>query len=187
MNRIPFPSRRRVLIAAAGALAGCATPPAAPWEARLQRDALVLLGEVHDNPEQHRLRLAVLRRALRSGWRPAIAMEQFDTDRQADIDRARVERPGDAQHLIAQASAARGGWDWDHYRPIVALALEFDLPLRAANLPASVANRLVRGDYAAVLGEPRVRELGLMPPPDADWQAAQQREIVHRRLKRGGR
>jgi uncharacterized iron-regulated protein len=35
----------------------------------------------------------------------------------------------------------------------------------------------VRADYAAVLGEPRVRELGLATPPDAEWQAAQQREI----------
>ena len=49
-----------------------------PWEDRLRGDAIVLLGEVHDNPVQHGLRLEVLRRAFEAGWRPAIAMEQFD-------------------------------------------------------------------------------------------------------------
>lgn len=157
--------------------AGCAAAPVAPWEGRLQGSAVVLLGEVHDNAEQHRLRLAVLRRALHAGWRPAIAMEQFDADRQAEIDRARRERPGDARYLIEQASAGRRGWEWAHYRPIVALALEFELPLLAANLPPSEAARLVRSDYAEVLGEARARELGLVPPPSADWQAEQQRAV----------
>ena len=106
-------------------LTACATPePAAQWESRLRGDAVVLLGEVHDNAEQHRLRLAVLRRALSAGWRPAIAMEQFDIDRQADIDRARRERPRDAQHLIEAATAPRSGWDWALYRPVVASDLK---------------------------------------------------------------
>jgi uncharacterized iron-regulated protein len=175
-------TRRQLIVTAAcglplRALMGCATPPAAPWETRLGGNAVVLLGELHDNAEQHRWRLAVLRRALQAGWRPAIAMEQFDTDRQSDIERARRELPGDAQHLIARAGTARGGWDWAHYRPVVALVLEFELPLLAANLPAGEANRLVRSDYAAVLGAERARELGLAQAPAADWQAAQEREI----------
>jgi len=45
---------------------------------------------VHDNAALHRDRLDVLRRAVaHAGWRPAIAMEQFDIDRQPDIERAR--------------------------------------------------------------------------------------------------
>ena len=159
-------------------LTACATPePPAAWESRLRGDAVVLLGEVHDNAEQHRLRLAVLRRALSAGWRPAIAMEQFDIDRQADIDRARRERPRDAQHLIEAATAPRSGWDWALYRPVVALALAYELPLIAANLPNADANRLVRNDYAAVLGGERTRALGLAAPPPADLQSAQEREI----------
>ena len=71
--------------------------------------SVVLLGEVHDNAVQHRLRLEVLRRAFAAGWRPAIAMEQFDRERQGDIDRARAERPGDAQALIERATAPPAG------------------------------------------------------------------------------
>src|SRR6267378_5864475 len=74
-------------------------PPEA-WENRLQDDSVVMLGEVHDNAMQHRLRLEILRRAFAAGWRPAIVMEQFDHEHQAEIDRARRERPMDAQHVI---------------------------------------------------------------------------------------
>src|SRR5690606_3556385 len=59
-------ARRRVLAGGLGAallgLQSCATAPrqAAGWEARLRGRALVLLGEKHDQAEQHRVRLAVL-------------------------------------------------------------------------------------------------------------------------------
>ena len=144
-------------------------------------DAIVLLGEVHDNAELQRQRWAVLRDALRSGWRPAFAMEQFDIDRQADIERARRARPRDVAHLIATATPAPSGWDWDLYRPVIALALEHGLPLLAANLPPPLARRLVEHDAVAVFGAARARELALVGPDavviDAAWQAAQQHEI----------
>ncbi len=159
-------------------LAGCAAVPRPPepWEARLQGGTFALLGEVHDNPEHHRRRAAVLRRAVEAGWRPALLMEQFDIDRQAAIERSRRERPRDAKHLIAQAGAPNG-WAWNDYEPLVAIALQFDLKLFAANLPRALAARLVRETPQAVFGAQRSRELGLDALPDAAWQAAQEREI----------
>ncbi|HSB23293.1 MAG TPA: ChaN family lipoprotein [Burkholderiaceae bacterium] len=173
--------RRALLRAAAGAvvgsLAGCASSIAspAPWESRLRGQALALLGEVHDNAQQHRLRTDVLARALAAGWRPTLVMEQFDLDRQDDVDRARRERPRVAAHVVAQA--AGGGWHWPYYEPVIALALAHDLPLVAGNVPRAWTSKLVRDDYAAVLGDARVRAWGLDRRPDADWQAAQEREI----------
>jgi uncharacterized iron-regulated protein len=102
----------------------------------MQGHRVVLLGEVHDNAAQHTLRLAALRQLVVKGIRPAIAFEQFDRERQPDIDRARRERPGDANYLIAQAKG-RGEWQWDFYRPFVALALEYDLPIVAATFRAT--------------------------------------------------
>jgi hypothetical protein len=88
-------------------LASCRTSPQLPsWESRLQGNAVVMLGEVHDNRQVHRLRLETLGRALAAGWRPAIVMEQFDREQQSEIDRARCEKPDDAQHLIDLASGA---------------------------------------------------------------------------------
>jgi uncharacterized iron-regulated protein len=170
--------RRRFCALAAGACAGCALgDTASPWEERLRGDTLALLGEVHDNAEAHRRRAASLRRAVDAGWRPALVMEQFDADRQPDIDRSRRERPADASHLIAQASPGRSGWDWSLYRPVIELALAFDLPLVAGNLPRAEATRLVREPFDTVLGLERTARLGLDAPLDPAWQAAQEREI----------
>lgn len=99
----------------------------------MQGKRIVLLGEVHDNAMQHALRAQALRRYVQSGARPAIAFEQFDRGAQDAIDRARRERPGDVDYLVAQANGAPT-WRWEFYKPFVALALEYDLPIVAANL-----------------------------------------------------
>jgi uncharacterized iron-regulated protein len=175
--------RREVLcagIAAAAAIAstGCAewNTPQLDWPARLSGPTLALLGEVHDNSEHHRLRAAALRQAVEGGWRPAIVMEQFDLEHQADIDRARDERPGDTRYLIAQAAGAPS-WRWSDYEAFVALALQYQLPLLAGNLSRSTASRLSRDDFNTVLGAERVRAWRLAEAPDAAWQAAQEHEI----------
>lgn len=146
-----------------GALAAEKFP--APWENRLQGNAIVLLGETHDNAVQHRLRLQVLQRAFKAGWRPAIVMEQFDREHQADMDRARRERPRDPRYLIERAAPAQdkpgGGWNWDFYRPYVALALQYEVPLFAGNLSRADAGRIVAQGYGAVFDEATVQRLGL--------------------------
>jgi uncharacterized iron-regulated protein len=137
--------------------------------AEMARRPVVLLGEVHDNAAQHAARAAALRRLLESGARPAIAFEQFDRERQADIDRARRETPPPgrtlAEHVIEQARPARG-WDWRLYRPFVELALEFDLPIVAANLSRADAMRVATQGFAAVFDEPTRARAGLdaLPP-----------------------
>ncbi|MDE2396595.1 MAG: ChaN family lipoprotein [Burkholderiales bacterium] len=171
-----------VITALCALLIGCATPPQ-PWESRLSGNTLALLGEVHDNAAQHRLRLDLLRRALGRGWRPAIAMEQFDIGRQRDIERARRERPHDARYLIERATATTpggkpgAGWDWAFYEPYVALALAYDLPLLAANLPEADTRRIVHEGTAAVFDPARRAVLGLDRPIAADWERAQEAEI----------
>ena len=136
-----------------------------PWEDRLRGDAIVLLGEVHDNPVMQRLRLEVLRRAFEAGWRPAIAMEQFDREQQVDIERARMERPLDADYLIDKAARQHGksmnGWNWEYYRPYVALALQYGVPLLAANLSRHDAQKIIELGYSAVFDDSMEHLLGL--------------------------
>ena len=142
---------------------------------------MVLLGEMHDNPEHHRQRLEVLRRAFAAGWRPAIAMEQFDRERQAAIERARREKPRDAQHVINLAAPPEGvrgsNWHWDFYRPFVELALEYAVPLIAANLSTADTSKVVRGGYSSVFDADSIKALGLNVAIPPDLQFAQEREI----------
>jgi len=177
-----MPRMRSAVFFLAVLLCACTTTaPPRGWDDRLRGDAVVLLGEVHDNAEQHRLRLEALQRAFASGWRPAIAMEQFDREHQADIDRARRERPGDAQHVIDAATPsgnrAGSGWNWAFYRPFVELALRYDVPLIAANLSNADTAKTVRGGYAAVFSAAEIAALGLDLPVAPEVQAAQEREI----------
>ncbi|CAG9168240.1 ChaN family lipoprotein [Cupriavidus pinatubonensis] len=162
-------------ITVATVLAGCTTTPQSPPPDTLSTtfpsNSYILLGEVHDNPTGQQQRLAALTRAVEQGWRPAIAMEQFDRERQVDIDRARRERPTDADYLIAQAGG--GGWQWTQYRPVVALALQYDLPLLAANLSRADAAKIVRGGLDGLFTPQQRAQLGLTGALPPDLAAAQ--------------
>jgi uncharacterized iron-regulated protein len=127
-------------------LAACAHPPPAT-ELHLEQP-VVLLGEVHDNAAQHALRLRAFEARLASGARPALLMEQFDREHQAVIDGLRARPPApDADAIIAAAGGS--GWEWRHYRPFVALALQHDLPLVAANVSRAQARRVMSAGLQA--------------------------------------
>ncbi len=135
-------------------------PTASALARAIDGHRIVLLGEVHDNAAQHALRAAALRRILEKGARPAIVFEQFDRDRQSDIDRARRERPRDADHVISRAKSD-SGWRWNDYRPLIALALEYDLPIVAGNLSRKDAMRVATSGWSAALDARTVAELEL--------------------------
>ncbi len=149
-----LPSRRLLtaLLLAAGLLSACTTTQtraSAPATLRFEQP-IVLLGEVHDNAAQHALRLAAFRDWLATGARPALLMEQFDRERQADIDRLLAQQPPpSAEALIAAASPGQSGWNWAFYRPFVELALQYGLPVVAANVSRSDARQIIRDGLAA--------------------------------------
>lgn len=172
------------LLAALFALPALASAPRADFTEQalaqeMARRPVVLLGEVHDNAAQHAARAAALRRLLAGGARPAIAFEQFDRERQVDIDRARLEAPPagrtPAEHVIDHTRPARG-WNWALYRPFVELALEYDLPIVAANLSRTDAMRAATGGYAAVFDEATRAHFGLDALPAA-MRAAHERAV----------
>lgn len=172
-------SIRMIALTCALVLAGCAGTPPSPEDVSktFKGKSYVLLGEVHDNAEGQQQRLDALTRAVQAGWRPAIAMEQFDRERQGDLDRARRERPDDPDYVIAQAAGSSNAWQWPLYRPVVALALQYDLPLLAANLSRADASRIVRGGLGSVFNVGQQKALGLDKPMPSDLVSAQSTEL----------
>ncbi len=159
-----------MLTACASAPVDATRPSADPAElarAMAERRS-ALLGEVHDNGAQHALRAAALRQRVEAGARPAIAFEQFDVERQADIERVRRDKPRDAGALIAAVGS--GSWNWPMYRPFVQLALDYDLPIVAANLSRGGAMKVATGDWKAVFDADTQKALGLagLPQPFLD-------------------
>ena len=132
-------------VAALTLLASCALTPS---DSLHFSQTIVLLGEVHDNELQHRVRLQAFKDWLATGARPALVMEQFDRDRQGVIDELRAKTPApDADELIAIAGGT--GWHWSFYRPFIALALEYDLPIVAGNVSRAEARRVMRDGLEA--------------------------------------
>jgi uncharacterized iron-regulated protein len=137
---------------------GCAIRPnSQPMDARqlILNDAvrskpIVLLGEVHDNAKQHAMRLLAFEHLLLEGRRPALLMEQFDREHQAAIDVVRKQSPNDVTALIAAGSAGNQGWNWDYYKPFLALAIKHELPIIAVNVSNSDSMKAMRGGLTAL-------------------------------------
>ncbi len=126
-------------------LAACSQLPLPP----AQQSQVWLLGEVHDNPEGHRQRFAWLQQQVMQGWRPAIALEQFDREQQPLLDMAQRDCP-DAACLLGRV-AGEQQWQWSFYAPVIDLALQQRLPLLAANLSRADAGKVMRQGYGAAL------------------------------------
>jgi uncharacterized iron-regulated protein len=137
-------------------------------ERGLTRARYVLLGEVHDNAEHHRLRHGLLAALVRDGRRPAIAMEQFDREHQPALQRVQNAPAPTPELLMTAGRVDAQGWNWSYYEPIIRLALDHRLPIAAANLSRADAFRVSTEGAAAVLGAAAVSALQLEEPlPDA--------------------
>lgn len=174
----PSRARRSALptLAAALVLAACAAPAGPTRGLDAVAPRVLLLGEVHDNPDGHARRYAWLEARVDAGWRPTIAMEQFDRDRQADLDRALAEC-ADAACVIRRAEPDGQRWEWPLYAPVIELALARRLPLRAANLSRADASRVVREGYRAALDDATIASFGLDRPLARDIADGQRRAI----------
>jgi uncharacterized iron-regulated protein len=172
------PLRRRLLRAAAlacltgswvgGGLA-VAGEPLASLLRRAPAPPLILLGEVHDNATQHALRLQAFEALLQSGARTALLLEQFDRERQADIDQVRRRAGIDADAVVTAAAPEGSRWQWAFYKPFITLALAHDLPIVAANVSRVDARKVIAEGLRALAFDDRV---------PADIAAAQAELIV---------
>jgi uncharacterized iron-regulated protein len=170
---------------AASAWAGVAAPaagsevspefsPAALAEA-MRRAPVVLLGEVHDNAVQHATRAQALRLLLQGGARPALAFEQFDRGLQAQVDRVRSEAGAGVEDRVERLVALGShGWNWDLYRPFLRAALEYDLPIVAADLSRADAMRVAQSGFAAVFDGAAIERFGLDRLPESLQRAQEQ-------------
>lgn len=150
-------SRPVTLVLAAFLSAACASPPAnQPADAKIW-----LMGEVHDNPDAHQARYDLIAGKVKAGWRPAIAMEQFDREHQGLLRNAQ-DQCSTAQCITSQPWAEK--WQWALYQPLIQLAIDYQLPLLAANVSRADANRIVQGGYSAALDPATISHYQLDKP-----------------------
>lgn len=139
------------------------------------RAPVVLLGEVHDNAAQHALRAQALQLLLQQGARPALALEQLDRERQPEVDRILADRSASTDERVDRLAALGAkSWNWTLYRPFLRLALQYGLPVVAADLSRADAMRVSQEGYGAAFDSQAIARLGLDRVPGSLLRAQEE-------------
>jgi len=131
---------------------------------QLQRndDRIYLLGEVHDNPHGHNLRLELVMQLMGKNQKPVVAMEQFDRENQQALDLA-LTSCQDVDCVLAKV--ATPGWNWLFYKPYVQLALDKKITLVAANLSNTDVRKVMTQGFSSVYSPLEIAEYKLAQLP----------------------
>jgi uncharacterized iron-regulated protein len=144
---------------------------------RVQSAPIVLVGEIHDNPDHHHLQARLLQSFAATHPSPAVVFEMLDRDRQSTIDATLSAHPADADALGKAVSWDSSGWPpWSMYRPIFNAALGAHATILAAGIGRGDAMRIAHSGPAA-LDPMLVRPFGLDAPLPPDDQSALRREM----------
>lgn len=108
---------------------------------RLRTARFLLLGEIHDNPEHHRIRAALLRALLADGVPTWVVFEQLDRQHNAAIAAA----PRNTDAVVEAGRLDRKGWAWPLHRPLFDAALDGGATVIGGNLGRAEASLVVRG------------------------------------------
>ena len=87
-------------------------------EKALANARFVLLGEIHNNPDHHRLQARFIETLVRKGRRPAIVFQMIPANLQAELD-SHVQRGVSEAGTLGKALGweERGWPDWTIYQP----------------------------------------------------------------------
>ena len=122
----------------------------------LARAEVVVLGEVHDNPDHHLLQAREVRAMTAAGRRPALVFEMLDTPIQEKLDAALAGSGATAETVAAAVDWTSSGWlDFSLYRPVFEAGLAARLPLVAANLPRATLRQMMKMGLEALPEELR--------------------------------
>jgi uncharacterized iron-regulated protein len=108
----------------------------------LAKADVVFVGEQHDDPNTHRLELAVIEALARRGRRVILSLEMFERDAQEPLDHFAMGHMPEAEFLKVSRPWPRYATD---YKPLVDFAVAKDWPVVAANVPRPIASEVAKG------------------------------------------
>ncbi|OWW20501.1 ChaN family lipoprotein [Noviherbaspirillum denitrificans] len=133
----------------------------------------VLLGEIHDNEEHHRIQSMFVDAMVRNGRKPALVMEQFDVEQQKLMNGIVQGNGSRSEKLRELSKLMRQGWNWPLYQRLVSSALQLKLPLVAANTPREAVREVARNGFD-VLGTGEEERLAI----DRTWTPERNRQLA---------
>jgi uncharacterized iron-regulated protein len=139
--------------------------------AQLREVDFVLLGEIHDNGDHHRIQAWLVEQlggAGHAAGRGAVAFEMITADQAATLEAYLRDHPDDVTRLGAVLRWEGRGWPaWSLYQPILEAAVRTRMALFAAGVPRAL-EREVRRRGLAALDDERWRRLALEALPEAE-------------------
>jgi uncharacterized iron-regulated protein len=119
---------------------------------------IIFIGEIHDNPDHHRVQLAVIDALGRTEGKLAIGLEMFRADNQKELDRwVAGELPED---IFKRVYSDNWQPSWELYRPIFLHARDRRIPLVGLNVPAKLTRKVAREGFASLSED----EMAGLPP-----------------------
>jgi len=115
----------------------------------LAKADVVLVGEQHDDPNTHRLELAVLEGLLRRRVSLVVGLEMFERDVQPALDRYLAGSITEEQFLHDARPWPRYGTD---YRPMVEFARVHGIPVIGSEVPRRIAGDVSKNGLAPLVG-----------------------------------
>ncbi|MDO9314634.1 MAG: ChaN family lipoprotein [Burkholderiaceae bacterium] len=144
---------------------------------RLRSTRHLLLGEIHDNPEHHRIRAALLREMLADGLPTWVVFEQMDRQHNAAIAAA----PRNTDAVMEAGRLDQKNWVWPLHRPLLDAALAGGATVLGGNLSRAEATQVVRGGITQVPADLRryLSDTGDdATPTPSRWTAALDTELA---------
>ncbi len=144
---------------------------------RAARAKYVLLGEIHPNPDHHRLQAEVLQYMVDQGRKPAVVFEMVTRAQQSVLDNISANPPADLSTIADLLEWTDTGWpDFAMYQPLFEITLKNGLTLLAGNIEKSTVRRL-GGRVDAPLSSVERAQLGLDVPLDEALNSSLLRQI----------
>ena len=126
------------------------TGEARPWAAMIDELAqadVVFVGEQHDDPNTHKLELAILKELAAKGRPVTLAMEMFERDVQGPVTNFGAGKLAEPEFLKFSRPWPRYASD---YKPLVDFANSQKLPVVASNVPRPFASEVSKAGFAAL-------------------------------------
>jgi uncharacterized iron-regulated protein len=110
--------------------------------ADLARADIVFVGEQHDDPNTHRLELAVLEALARRARPVIVSLEMFERDVQEPLEHFLMGHMEEAEFLKQSRPWPRYATD---YKPLVDFAIAREWTVLASNVPRRIASEVSKG------------------------------------------
>lgn len=136
--------------------------------ADLSSKKVILVGELHDQFEQHIAQLGVLKSLHENNPKLGIGVEWIQSSFQPVVDDFMAGRIDELTFIKETRFMERWGYDYRMFRPILSYAKRHNIPLFALNAPQEVTDKISDNGLESLSAEEKAAIAPKIHPPSED-------------------